>query len=86
LDLSRAENLEFWLLLREYARRIVTKGHFGWIMFLVGLTLLLNIVLLIAIFVRVVILAYSFDIFNVLGVYDIVVLSVFLLTFLLVIV
>src|SRR5262249_25206372 len=79
LDLIEGNNTDAWMLIRSdvvhsYAN---SPEHYRKVSLLAPLVLL-DLLLMAIIFVRVVILEISFDIFNILAVYDMIVLDTFL--------
>jgi len=84
LDLIEGNNIDAWLLVRkdilsDYAADPTRSQMTA----LLGPVLILDFILLIAIFIRVVVLKRQFDIFSVLSVYDMFVLDLYLLSIIL---
>jgi len=79
LDLSKGDNLDLWLLLRE--QKLNFQRHddrFRIIHVPLVPAVLLDVLLIVVLFCRVVFFNYPFDLFTVLGVFDIVVLSLYI--------
>lgn len=80
--MSNSDNLHYWILLREAAKKRVDHS----VLFVVAIALVFDVILAIFVVVRVVFLNELYDVFNILSCYDIVVLTAHLLGLILVVV